>query len=169
MKKLILVRHAKSSWENDDWTDFERPLNDRGNKDAPIMADAIKDKGINPGLIISSPANRAVTTAKTYAQVLGYPEEAIITDMGIYEKGPKYIISLLKKTERKYDTVMLFGHNPDITSLASYFSGNHFDNVPTCGIVGIEFKINNWDDVETENGELSFFEYPKKYKERLEA
>lgn len=164
MKQLIIVRHAKSSWDNPEWTDFGRPLNKRGLKDAPIMAEIIKDMKIKPDIIISSPANRAITTAKIYAEILGLKSKNIIEDRSIYEMGTRYIINLVKSLSDDISTVMIFGHNPDITSLSTYFSGEYFDNVPTCGTVGIEFDIEKWEQVELENGKLIFFEYPKKIR-----
>jgi phosphohistidine phosphatase len=163
MKTLILVRHAKSSWDNPDIKDFERPLNKRGKKDAPLMAKIFKDKNIVTDLIISSPAVRAFSTAQEFAEELKYPKNEIITDISIYEMGSKAILNILSKLNPKYKVVMLFGHNPDMTYLSSYLSGNNFDNVPTCGVVCIDFEIDSWDKITDNQGTLRFFEYPKKY------
>ncbi len=166
MKELILVRHAKSSWDDPDWTDFDRPLNQRGLADAPFMAQLASTWEFKPQIIISSTANRALTTSKIFAEALGITGDCFFEDYNIYEKGPKYIISTIKDIENKFDKVMLFGHNPDITSLASYFTGQYFDNVPTCGMIHVKFDIDSWATVEDKNGELVRFEFPKKHPER---
>jgi phosphohistidine phosphatase len=166
MKELILVRHAKSSWDNPDWTDFNRPLNKRGLADAPFMANLATKWEFKPQMIISSTANRALTTSKIFAEAFGLPSESFIEDYNIYEKGPKYIISKLRSLDNSLSKVMLFGHNPDMTSLASYFTGQYFDNVPTCGMVHIKFDFDDWDNIETTNGELVRYEFPKKYPNR---
>lgn len=166
MKKLLLARHAKSSWENPEWTDFNRPLNKRGLKDAPAIAEILKEKNIQVDLIVSSPANRAISTARIFAENLNYEPKNIIEDLNIYEQGTRYIINLVKNLSNELNTVMLFGHNPDITSLNTYFSGEYFENVPTCGITAIDFDIHDWKEVETENGKLQFYEFPKKIKKK---
>ncbi|MFP4527766.1 MAG: SixA phosphatase family protein [Candidatus Kapaibacterium sp.] len=165
MKTLLLVRHAKSSWNDAALTDFERPLNKRGLRDAPFMAELIRDKGMKPDLIISSPANRAFTTAKHFAEAANYPIADIRKELIIYEQGPKKITALLKELDDEVDTCYIFGHNPDFTFLATYFSGNYFQNVPTCGCVCLEFDIDSWSDIEEENARLVFYEYPKKYSD----
>lgn len=163
MKKLVLVRHAKSSWDNPEWNDFERPLNKRGHRDNPFMAELIAEKKIIPDMIISSPAMRAITTAEEFARQLGYDNSKIKHDINIYEKGPKYITKMLSEQSDDTNIIYVFGHNPDLTFLSSYLTGEYFDNVPTCGVVGIEFDIDSWKNIEKDNGKLLFFEYPKKY------
>lgn len=169
MKTLVLVRHAKSSWDNPDWSDFERPLNKRGNRDAPFMAEVIKAKNIIPDFMISSPAIRAKSTALYFAKELDYDSKNIKFDLGIYEKGMTYIKKILTNFDDEYNTIMLFGHNPDMTSLSSYLTGEYFDNVPTCGIICIDFNIDSWTKITNENGRLRFFIFPKLYfqKENL--
>lgn len=163
MKTIVLIRHAKSGWDDPELADFERPLNKRGFRDAPFMGNILRERNIKPDMIISSPANRAITTAKIIAGQLGFPEEKIIQEMGIYENGSKYLLNLISKFDNSINTVALFGHNPDITSLSSYLSGDYFENVPTCGTVCIDFDFDNWRDAVEENGELRFFEFPKKF------
>jgi len=164
MKTLILVRHAKSSWDDASVSDFDRPLNDRGKSDAPLMAELIMKKKINPDLLVSSPANRALSTAEAYAGIFNFPSVCIIKEKSIYAAGYKELIKLIQDFDDENDCVFLFGHNPDITHLSSRLTGNRIDNVPTCGTVGIEFKVKKWADISTENGKMLFFEYPKKVK-----
>lgn len=163
MKKIILIRHAKSSWDDPNHTDFERPLNKRGKRDAPFMGKLLKKKNIIPDLIISSPAVRALTTAQIISEELDYPKKKIVIEDSIYESGIKEIESLIQKLDNKYKTVILFGHNPTFTSYANHLGDKHIDNLPTCGIVGLKLDIDNWNEVERGKGKVYLFEYPKKY------
>jgi phosphohistidine phosphatase len=163
MKKLILVRHAKSSWDNPDLTDFERTLNKRGKRDAEFMSKLISSKIEKPDLIISSPAVRAKSTAKYFAEAFNYDFNQINFSDNIYFNGSKYIVEIIKKVDSYIKSLMVVGHNPDITSLSSYFSGQFFDNIPTCGVICLDFAIEDWEAIEKENAQIVFFEYPKKY------
>ncbi|MBI5326367.1 MAG: histidine phosphatase family protein [Ignavibacteriae bacterium] len=162
MKTLILVRHAKSSWENAGLTDFDRPLNERGLKDAPQMAKLVKDKGVLPDLIISSPAVRAITTSRLFAKEFKYPLKSIQTNEIIYTTGPKEILNMLSMTDDSKNCVMLFGHNPDMTALANYLSDEDIDNLPTAAVLCIDFYIDSWALLTEETGKVRFYEYPKK-------
>lgn len=163
MKTLLLARHAKSSWDDPEWRDFDRPLNKRGLRDAPLMAKLVKEKGFLPELIITSPANRALTTARIFAAELNYPESALVVDINVYERGAKYLVQTLSRMDDKYSRVALFGHNPDVTSLVSYFSGAYTVDVPTCGCICIDFEVDSWRKIESVNGSVRFFERPAKH------
>lgn len=165
MKTIIFVRHAKSHWGNPDLSDFDRPLNKRGLRDAPFMADLIASKGIKPDLIISSPANRAITTAKYFAKALNYDKEQIEQINLIYTSGIISIMELIASLDSQYNTVMLFGHNPVISSLVYKLSEGKVSEMPTCAVACIDFEIENWIELNEAEGKLRFFEYPKKYKE----
>jgi phosphohistidine phosphatase len=166
MKFLTLVRHAKSSWDNPDWSDLERPLNKRGIIDAPFMANIISGKTDRPDRIFSSPANRAISTAKEYAKAFGIKESEIKVDEGIYNFGKRHILNIVQYLDNDIKNVFFFGHNPDITSLSSYLSGEFFDNVPTCGTVALQYDIDNWKDLANDKGKMLFFEYPKLYSKK---
>jgi phosphohistidine phosphatase len=163
MKTLILVRHAKSSWANPDTDDFDRPLNKRGEHDAPFMGKLIFEKAGKPDLIYSSPANRALSTARYFATEIGYSADEISQQKLIYQQGGRAIIKLLMSTPNEHNLIMLFGHNPDITSLANYFSDVNIDHMPTCSVACIDFDTDDWSWISDSNGKLRFFEYPKKY------
>ncbi len=163
MKTLYLTRHAKSSWKEQDLDDFDRPLNPRGKRDAPFMGQLLKKKNILPDLLISSPAVRAYTTARTIASEIGYPPEKIITDENIYEGSSSELLEVINSIEEEYESAMVFGHNPGFTMLSNYLSGKDILNIPTCGIVKIKFDKEKWSDIEVGTGELIWFEYPKKY------
>ena len=166
MKTIILVRHAKSSWDDPEWDDFERPLNKRGKMDAPFMAELISSKLEQPDIFLSSPAQRALTTALEYAKAFGINENSISLDKKIYELGKRYILDKIKNLDEDFDSVILFGHNPDITSLSTYFSGEFFDNVPTCGTLCVDIDVASWKEIEDRNGSIRFYEIPKKYPKK---
>ena len=157
-KTLYIARHAKSSWDDMSLSDFERPLNKRGKRDAPFMANLLKDKGITPDLILSSPAKRAKKTAKHYHEVLG---GELQFDERIYEASLMSLISLVQETLEIVDSVMIVGHNPGFTALNDMLSDKSIYNIPTAGVVGIGFE----DEVASHKGKQLFFEYPKKYQQ----
>ncbi len=161
MKTLYLIRHAKSSWEYQHLSDFERPLNDRGKRTAPEMAERLKAKNIKFDYIISSTAVRAGSTAVLFATVLGYDPELIDFTAEAYEASEGDICSLIQKVGTSGNHLAVFGHNPTTTFLASRLCGKYFSNVPTAGIVAIEFDIDNWNDLLKSEGRLLFFDYPK--------
>jgi len=160
MKTLLIIRHAKSSWAEQDMDDFDRSLNERGLKDAPEMAERLKSKGIMPDLIISSPALRAKTTSGIFKDVLGYNKEIEFQEE-IYHSGTGFLRSKLKDYSDENDTIAIFGHNPDFTYLISFFSGQQIGNLPTCGIACIDFEIETWKNVNQVNGKMRFLDYPK--------
>lgn len=161
MKKLFIIRHAKSSWKDLSLDDFDRPLNKRGFRDAPFMGKLLYKKDIIPDVIISSPANRAKTTIETITKELKYIHN-IIYNESIYDAALSSLINILKKIEDKNNIVFLVGHNPSLNALAYEFVGFE-ENIPTCGIIEIKFDTNNWADIANNNAKLISFEYPKKY------
>lgn len=163
MKKLFLIRHAKSSWDEEGLTDFERPLNKRGKRDAPFMASLLNKEKIKPDLIISSPANRAISTAQIFAEELDYPSEKILIEKIIYLSGIKQLEEIVQSIPDSNKTVLIFGHNPSLTYYANHLGNKFIDNIPTCGIVGLEPGDKSWREVERGICKTFFFEYPKKY------
>jgi len=165
MKTLILNRHAKSDWDHPNLTDFERPLNDRGLKDAPFMAKKFAERGIKVDFLYSSPANRAKTTADFFINELALSNGQYSFEREIYGSGISFIRTTLPTLSSDIDTVMFFGHNPDFTSLVTYYSGQRIGNLPTCGIAIIKFDIPSWSLVNDTNGVLDVFDFPKNYKD----
>jgi phosphohistidine phosphatase len=163
MKTLILVRHAKSSWKDSSIRDIKRPLNKRGLRDAPFMGNLLKGTGIIVSRFISSPANRALTTAKFFAAAYGLHERDIMIKDLIYHESGRSIMSFIASLDDNLETVALFGHNPDITSMASMLTNEYFSNVPTCGLVCIDFNTDSWQNTGESLGKLRFFKYPKMY------
>lgn len=161
MRKLFLVRHAKSSWDQPGLRDFDRPLNNRGQHDAPRMAKVLKKMGIQPDLLVSSTANRALTTARFFAEGLGVPEADIVKKQDIYEAYPSVILRIISGLPDSANTVFLFGHNPTFTDVANEFTEDYIDNVPTCGVVYIESSAATWADVYEGNTRVRACYFPK--------
>ena len=163
MKNLYLTRHAKSSWGNPGLADIDRPLNGRGKKAAPLMGKLIVDRGENPELLISSPANRAFSTAKEFAKEMGCAETNIIVNRAIYGAGAQQLLNLVQDVDDLYNSIMLFGHNPTFTSFCNMVSGENIVNVVTCGVVRIDFEFSSWKNIDFNSGRMIYYEYPKKY------
>ena len=160
MRKLILLRHAKSSWKDTSLDDFDRPLNRRGKKDAPIMADKLSMRKIKIDLIISSPAKRTTETVKIFANILGYQSEIIFNDK-LYEASYKEILKVINLIDDKYQNVLLVCHNPGITDLANYISNYFIENISTSGMVGLSTS-SSWKNISENGCTLLFYDYPKK-------
>ncbi len=166
MKNLYLTRHAKSSWGNPGLADIDRPLNGRGKKAAPLMGKLISERGEKPELLISSPANRAFSTAKAFAKEMGYAEIDIIVNPAIYGVGAQQLLNLVKDFDDLYNSIMLFGHNPTFTSFGNMVSGENIVNVVTCGVVRIDFEFSSWKNIDFNSGRMVFYEYPKKHTDK---
>lgn len=164
MKTIYLNRHAKSSWSNPNIPDFDRPLSERGRNDLPLIGKILSKKIKPPQIVYSSPANRAISTAKVISQFLGYDENNIISDMKIYDAVVSDLIKIISSTSDEYNIMMIFGHNPTFTMTANFLSDKNILNIPTCGFVQIDFNINSWKEIEGNVGKLILFEYPKMYK-----
>ncbi|MBT8379033.1 MAG: histidine phosphatase family protein [Ignavibacteria bacterium] len=162
MKTLYLVRHAKSSWKDSSLDDIERPLNKRGKRDAPFMGELLSEKGIKPNVMFSSPAKRASKTAQAIAEQIGYPKNDIIFDEAIYEASSRELVDFIKKIDDQYNSVMIFGHNPGFTMLNNFLSKEYIDNLPTCGVIALEFN-SSWKDIDKNSAKVLFFDYPKRY------
>lgn len=161
---LYIVRHAKSSWKDPSQTDFERPLKKRGERDAPVIGKILASKGVHPDLMLSSPAVRAISTALILAEEIKYPSDKIIANEAIYEASISVLLDIIKQLDDSLQNVMIVGHNPCFTGLANYLTDEYFDNIPTCGVVAVEFKISTWKKIEKDRGMVLFYEYPKKHK-----
>ena len=162
MKNLYLTRHAKSSWGNPGLADIDRPLNGRGKKAAPLMGKLIMDKGEKPELLISSPANRAFSTAKVFASAMGLHETDVLIKDTIYGAGVHQLLNLVQDVDDLYNSIMLFGHNPTFTSFGNMVSGENIMNIVTCGVVRIDFEFSSWKNIDFNSGRMIYYEYPKK-------
>lgn len=166
MRRLYLIRHAKSSWSEPGLADFDRPLSSRGKRDAPFMGKRLADYGVCPDLILASPAKRARKTALLIAAAVGYAEKNIVFDEDIYESQVPDLLSIIAQVPAKVGVLFLVGHNYAITDLADYLSGQNTGNIPTCGIVAIEFAGKSWSGLQAGSGRTLFFDYPKKHGRR---
>lgn len=162
-KELYLIRHAKSSWKDPYKTDFERVLNERGEKDAPEMGKLLKKRGIQPDLVISSTAKRAKQTAKKICKSIGYDVDTIKWVEKLYHCGPVVFEEVLYELDSDISSVFIVAHNPGITSFANSLSHNFFtENMPTCAVVGAKFSLKQWTDFSIAEKQVHLYEYPKK-------
>ncbi len=159
-KQLLIIRHAKSDWGNTNLRDFDRPLNKRGKVAAPEMAGRLVSADIKPEHIVSSPALRAITTAKYFASAWEIPSTNIEQEPNIYEAPAQALLSVINGFDNRFNQIALFGHNPGLTDLINYLDG-YIDNLPTCGVALIEFPFDDWAMVSAATGKILLFDYPK--------
>lgn len=163
MKVVYFIRHAKSSWDSDSLRDMDRPLNERGLRDAPFMANLLTSKGIPLDGMVSSPANRAYTTATYFAKAFGLEASDIKVMHQIYESSPATILAIIRQLPNTWNTIFIFGHNPTFTDVVNQFAGRVIDNIPTCGIAKVEDEVQHWEDFGFKNARLTAFYYPKQH------
>lgn len=161
MKTLILIRHAKSSWDQIGLADFDRPLNERGKKDAGEMAKRLKEKGIGLDHLISSPAKRAKKTARYFAEEFGFKKDDIKLIDELYGATRPAFSKLVSEIDDKENSVALFSHNPGITEFASSLTNVRVDDMPTCAMFALQIETENWKDFLTATKKFLFFDYPK--------
>ena len=160
MKTLLILRHAKSSWSHPGLADQDRPLNDRGKHDAPLMGELLRREGLTPELILSSTAVRAIATAKAVAQASGY-EEDIRTTREFYHADPESYLEVLARLPDQYGRVMVVGHNPGLEELVEQLTGAG-EAMPTAGLARVELAISRWADLDEDTqGKLISFWHPR--------
>ncbi|WKK78047.2 histidine phosphatase family protein [Marivirga salinae] len=158
MKQLILLRHAKSSWDFPHLNDYNRPLNERGKRDAPKMAKWLSSQEIKADLIISSGAERAKNTAIAFQALLNTPMEI---DDNLYHASRSKLLNIIKQTDSNVKCLILVSHNPGLNDLADYLLSGFPENIPTTGIVSFKLDIQKWSEASHKNASLHFFQYPK--------
>lgn len=164
MKTLYLIRHAKSSWKDDKQRDFDRPLNKRGKRDAPLMAEVLKKIEFKQELLlISSPAKRTQITAKIMAEQILYPLEMILYEEDLYHADVPVLLHKIRTQSDDFQTIILFGHNPSLTDFSNRLCKKSIENIPTTGIVCINFETDCWHKIDKKISEFVFFDYPKKH------
>ena len=162
-RTLVLVRHAKSSWSNPLQSDYERPLNDRGIHDAPMMGERLKEQNILPDLIISSTARRAAETAKKVAAAVGYDEQKIQWEEKLYHCIPPVFEEVLETVKDEVNTVFVVAHNPGISSFADSLDDSFTTgDMPTCAMVAARFAADSWSDFHFSDRKVFLYDYPKK-------
>jgi phosphohistidine phosphatase len=164
MKRLLVVRHAKSSWDDPRQSDHDRPLNKRGERDAPFMGKLIAESEDMPDLILTSTANRAQTTARYFAKAANLPEDRFRPMPELYPGIMSNILKVLNSLNDEQGHVWLFGHNPAMTQLPNYLCGSTvLAHMPTCGVVFVDLSIVHWAELQEGVGKQVEFHYPKQH------
>ena len=162
MKQLLIVRHAKSDRNDPTLRDFDRPLNERGHKNATEMAKRLIKQDIIPRELVSSPALRALSTAKHFADTLGIDHSKIVKVLDIYEASASTLLKVINGFNDNSDLTAMFGHNPGLSEVATLLSDNAgLDNLPTTGMALIEFPFEKWSMVSFGTGKLLLYDFPK--------
>lgn len=163
MKTLIVIRHAKSSWDDAAQADFDRPLNKRGLRDAPFMGSVLRFREALPDWIVTSPARRALETAQHISRETGYDLEAIDIRRSLYLPELSTLMETIQGLDDDWDRVYLIGHNPEHSNLVERLTGKETGELPTCGMAAIEFKVDSWAHVMAGSGRLAWLDYPKRH------
>jgi phosphohistidine phosphatase len=162
LKRLTLVRHGKSDWSDPSLDDFDRPLNTRGERDAPEMASRLVAAGLVPTLMITSPARRALATAQVFADAFGYPRARIRQADEAYLASPGELLDLVRKRGGSARHVMVFGHNPGISGFGTWLAGDDSSGeVPTCAVASLLVPLRNWRELEFGAARRDFYDFPK--------
>jgi len=165
MKKTItLIRHAKSTWNQPTLSDFDRPLNKRGKSDAPLMGEILKRQNIEFDIVLSSPAERAITTAKAICHATGYAEERIEQNHDLYLASAAEIIEIVHSVDDSFNRIAVVCHNPGLTVLGNVLSNLRIDNMPTCSIAIFEADIDSWKSLKPASCRTIDFLFPKRFK-----
>ena len=161
MKSVIIIRHAKSSWDNIGESDFDRPLNDRGKEDAPKMANRLLERKVSIDAFISSSAKRARKTAALFIKEFNGDKEDILLVPELYLAGPDAFYEAIAKAPSSAKTIALFGHNPGITEFANDLTDVRIDDMPTCAMFAVKADIKDWSEFRDAEKQYWFFDYPK--------
>ncbi len=161
MKTLLIIRHAKSSWDNANISDIDRPLNDRGRRDAPVMAKRLIKAGVQIERFVSSTAKRARQTAELIGHEFSVKDKEIVLVPGLYHAEIQDFRDVIAALDDKDGAVALFSHNPGITALVNMLTSVRLDNMPTCGIFAVKSSAEHWSDFISAGPEFWFFDYPK--------
>lgn len=161
MKQLLIIRHAKSSWANTNEADFDRPLNDRGRKNAPDMAERILKRNILPDVIISSAAKRTVETSLLMMKQLGLQQQQLIVKQELYLAAPETIMQTILSLDDAWQTAAIIAHNPGVTDFVNTLCEVKVDDMPTCAVYAIQIKTDRWKNFSKAAKAFLFFDYPK--------
>ena len=161
MKRLTLVRHAKSSWGHSELRDYERPLNERGRRDAPLMGCTLARKLSPPGVILCSPAVRARTTAEMLVDAMGLDSGLIREDERLYNAGTTDVLDVIRELEASYRHALLVGHCPSMLDTTNLLCGEHIERLPTCGTMLLKVAVEQWSSVAPDVCTLEEFLWPR--------
>jgi phosphohistidine phosphatase len=166
MKTLYIVRHARSSWGDFTTPDFDRPLNERGKRDAPMMAKRLLDKKANIELFVSSPAKRAKKTCQAFCEVYKRDKDEIVFVDDLYHASVDTFFKVVSGLDDKYNSAAVFSHNPGITDFVNALdTGTSIDNMPTCAVFAVTVESDNWNDFATAKKNFLSFDFPKSLQE----
>jgi phosphohistidine phosphatase len=165
MKEIIVVRHAKSDWGNEGLRDIDRCLNERGYSDAYSLATWFKKQKKQPELILCSTATRALSTALIFSRAIEFPVSKFVLEPDIYEAETETLLKILWQQNDNVRSLMLFGHNPGLTNLCNELGEDFYlDNLPTCGMVFLQFECNKWKELKSKSGKVKNHVFPKEFK-----
>ncbi len=165
MREIIVVRHAKSDWGNEGLKDIDRCLNERGYSDAYHLAAWYSKNKTSPERILSSTATRALSTALIFARAMDYPVSKFVMEPDMYEAETEALLKLLWQQKDEIKSIMLFGHNPGLTNMCNELAEDFYlDNLPTCGLVFLQFDINKWKELSSKSGKVNEQVFPKEFK-----
>ncbi len=163
VKSLTVVRHAKAGWGKQTQNDFQRPLNERGLHDSAEMAQRLFAQGLVPQQIVASPALRAITTARRFADTFGLEPTLLTTDHSIYEASSDNLHDVVWGLSDDYNDIMLVGHNPGLSDLVRSLASQMIDELATCEVVILQFDCEVWHTIDLHSGRLSFNDAPRKH------
>jgi phosphohistidine phosphatase len=164
MKTLVIVRHAKSSWDQPVLSDHDRPLKKRGYKDAPLMGAVLADWGPPVDRVLSSSAVRALETAEIIVQEMGLPLDEIQIEENLYHASGSEILDIIEEQQDELDGLMLFGHNPGMTDLVNMLSDLDLYNLPTAGVVVLQYEVETWSDISQVDPAQVMIDFPKNHR-----
>lgn len=158
---LTLIRHAKSSWLSPAQKDFDRPLDERGLRDAPEMGQRLAKRPFRPDLILCSPAQRTRQTVEFLLDAWQLPRSRVVFDNSIYEASPDTLLDLVRRLPSSFCEVFLVGHNPGLTILANQLTLHPIDNLPTCAVFRMRLEDDNWMALAPAKAQFTLFDCPK--------
>ncbi len=161
MKTLYLIRHAKSDWSNPGLKDFDRPINSRGERVAPKMGRELFAKGVQPDYICCSPSKRTRQTVAYICEGIRFNEEDVDYKEEVYEASTGAMLRVINAISDEHNSAMIVGHNPSTSYIAEYLTDEILNNIPTCGVLKINFEIESWKHVSKSTGILEWYIYPK--------
>ncbi len=163
MKTVLLIRHAKSSWDDFTIDDFDRPLNDRGKRDAPEMAKRLLKRKQEIDAFISSPAKRAKKTALLFAEEFKFDKDKVKFHDYLYHPSSENLLRAIESAPDKADNIAIFSHNPGITAFANELTDIRVDDMPTCAIFAVAADTKHWKDFQNAARKFLYFDYPKAF------
>jgi phosphohistidine phosphatase len=165
MKRLTLIRHAKADWGDASQADVDRTLNERGHAEAPLIGERMNNCQLKPQIILCSPATRATETVIAIARTIDMPLSHILLEKDIYNASMSDLLEIVRNVDNDFEHIALLGHNPSLVNLSNYLSNKAINDMPTCGVLSLEFTTNSWDGLTPQSGTPVYFDYPDRLEE----